>query len=153
MYRFKKKKRKKITAAAHWLAKNRNKGSCSGVQFEKWWNYGKKKKRKAQTKEKQGNDSTSGFLLFVGSVVPRDAISRNETQCHRYFFWIAHQPVLFACLLFVSTGSLGGNSAKNERSPTFFFFPVRAEKSSLSIFASNFDRIVLAILIKRIERI
>lgn len=131
MYRFQKKNKKSCSCCAL-TGKNRNKGSCSRVQFEKWWSYKKKKKkRKAQTKEKQGNDGTSGFLLFVGSVVPRDAISRNETQCHRYFFRIAHQPVLFASLLFVSTGSLGGNSAKNERLPTLFFFPVRAEKSSI----------------------
>lgn len=126
---FKKKKKEKVAAAAHWLAKIETRDRVLASSSKNGETM-KKKKRKAQTKEKQGNDSTSGFLLFVGSVVPRDAISRNETQCHRYFFRIAHQPDLFASLLFVSTGSLGGNSAKNERLPTFFFFPVRAEKSS-----------------------
>lgn len=127
---FKKKKRKKKLQLLRTDWQKSKQGIVFSRPVRKMVKPWKKKKRKAQTKEKQGNDSTSGFLLFVGSVVPRDAISRNETQCHRYFFRIAHQPDLFASLLFVSTGSLGGNSAKNERLPTFFFFPVRAEKSS-----------------------
>lgn len=68
MYRFKKKKEKKVTAAAHWLAKNRNKGSCSGVQFEKWWNYGKKRSERRKQKRNKGMIAQAVFFYSLAAL-------------------------------------------------------------------------------------
>lgn len=46
---FKKKKKKSCSCCAL-TGKNRNKGSCSRVQFEKWWSYKKKKEAKGANK-------------------------------------------------------------------------------------------------------
>lgn len=131
MYRFQKKKKKSCSCCAL-TGKNRNKGSCSRVQFEKWWSY-KKKKRSERRKQKRNKGMMAQAVFFYSLAALFLAMLSRETRPNAIdtFFRIAHQPVLFASILFVSTGSLGGNSAKNERLPTFFFFPVRAEKSSI----------------------
>lgn len=126
MYRFQKKKKKSCSCCAL-TGKNRNKGSCSRVQFEKWWSY-KKKKRSERRKQKRNKGMMAQAVFFYSLAALFLAMLSRETRPNAIdtFFRIAHQPVLFASILFVSTGSLGGNSAKNERLPTFFFFPVRA---------------------------
>lgn len=127
MYRFQKKKKKSCSCCAL-TGKNRNKASCSRVQFEKWWSYKKKKKRSERRKQKRNKGMMAQAVFFYSLAALFLAMLSRETRPNAIdtFFRIAHQPVLFASILFVSTGSLGGNSAKNERLPTFFFFPVRA---------------------------
>lgn len=121
------KKRKKVAAAAHWLAKieTRDRVLASSTKNGEAI---KKKKRSERRKQKRNKGMMAQAVFFYSLAALFLAMLSRETRPNAIdtFFRIAHQPVLFASILFVSTGSLGGNSAKNERLPTFFFFPVRA---------------------------
>lgn len=147
-------RKKKNCSCCALTGKNRNKGSCSRVQFEKWWSY-KKKKRSERRKQKRNKGMMAQAVFFHSLAALFLAMLSRETRPNAIDTFFGSHTSQFClppfCLF--QQDHLAGIARKMNAYQRFFSSLLGQRNWVFSIFASNFDRIVLAILIKRIERI
>lgn len=153
MYRFQKKKKKSCSCCAL-TGKNRNKGSCSRVQFEKWWSYKKKKEAKGANKRETREWWHKRFSSIRWQrCSSRCYLAKRDPMPSILFFGSHTSQFCLPPFCLFQHYHLAGIARKMNAYQRFFSSLLGQRNRVFSIFASNFDRIVLAILIKRIERI
>lgn len=150
---FKKKKERKSCSCCALTGKNRNKGSCSRVQFEKWWNHEKKRSERRKQKRNKGMIAQAVFFYSLAALFLAMLSRETRPNAIDTFFGLHTSQICLPPFCLFQQDHLAGIARKMNAYQRFFSSLLGQRNRVFSIFASNFDRIVLAILIKRIERI
>lgn len=150
MYRFQK---KKVAAAAHWLAKIETRDRVLASSSKN--GEAIKKKRSERRKQKRNKGMMAQAVFFYSLAALFLAMLSRETRPNAIDTFFRSHTSQFClppfCLF--QQDHLAGIARKMNAYQRFFSSLLGQRNRVFSIFASNFDRIVLAILIKRIERI